>query len=497
MRCVSWWAMGMVGWCWWMMVSCGANKSCPYVCEALQRRCITQGLLICTNNVTSGCYDWSLVPCHPGETCQQQGLTFACVGNPTQNCEPKQMRKDCVGSQIFWFDACGQRGELVLACDANSQCKDGQCVAGQSQGNCGAGNQICARGERRCVGKLVQDCIWDAQKACGTWGNPNDCGSGRTCRDGYCKADDSGCPNACAVGTKRCVGVALQSCEAGTQAGCGQWGAIQSCPQNQMCVDGICYSIPANCPNSCALGAKRCGPNQSVELCKSTGGQCPAWQVDRQCPTDQVCQGGQCIEPCPQACSDGQQRCVGAEIQECRREGNCTSWVLAYRCGSLQTCRESGGRYFCECPAGTLLAPDGSTCTQDPNIGTCGMNAEEKQVFQLVNQERIKQGLSVFFCHTNLVSVARSWSQTQCNRGQIGHDGFVNRLQSSSLHYTAGGENVAAGQDSPESVLQAWMSSDGHRNNILNPVFTYMGVGYFNCGQGYQHYWTQIFVRLR
>ena len=58
------------------------------------------------------------------------------------------------------------------------------------------------------------------------------------------------------------------------------------------------------------------------------------------------------------------------------------------------------------------------------------------------------------------------------------------------------GENIAAGQDSPESVVDAWMNSPSHRAAILNKDYTYMGVGYYYIEDDYQsyyHFWTQEF----
>jgi uncharacterized protein YkwD len=40
------------------------------------------------------------------------------------------------------------------------------------------------------------------------------------------------------------------------------------------------------------------------------------------------------------------------------------------------------------------------------------------------------------------------------------------------------GENIAAGYDSAQKVVAAWMKSDGHRKNILNCRFTSIGIGY-------------------
>ena len=42
----------------------------------------------------------------------------------------------------------------------------------------------------------------------------------------------------------------------------------------------------------------------------------------------------------------------------------------------------------------------------------------------------------------------------------------------------------------PEQVVQAWMDSPGHRENIMNSSFTHIGVGYVASG----NYWTQMFI---
>ena len=56
------------------------------------------------------------------------------------------------------------------------------------------------------------------------------------------------------------------------------------------------------------------------------------------------------------------------------------------------------------------------------------------------------------------------------------------------------GENIAAGQTTPASVVSAWMTSPGHCTNIMNGSFNSAGVGYgFNSSSTYQHYWTLDF----
>jgi uncharacterized protein YkwD len=55
------------------------------------------------------------------------------------------------------------------------------------------------------------------------------------------------------------------------------------------------------------------------------------------------------------------------------------------------------------------------------------------------------------------------------------------------------GENIAMGQDSAEQVMNDWMNSQGHRENILNPNFKKIGVGIHKGADG-RLYWAQMFI---
>ncbi|GAA3370820.1 hypothetical protein GCM10017744_096120 [Streptomyces antimycoticus] len=52
---------------------------------------------------------------------------------------------------------------------------------------------------------------------------------------------------------------------------------------------------------------------------------------------------------------------------------------------------------------------------------------------------------------------------------------------------------MAYGYESPKSVMEGWMSSPGHKANILNCDFKEIGVGVAQPG----HYWTQDFGAAR
>ena len=55
-------------------------------------------------------------------------------------------------------------------------------------------------------------------------------------------------------------------------------------------------------------------------------------------------------------------------------------------------------------------------------------------------------------------------------------------------------ENIAAGQSTPESVMNSWMNSDGHRANILSGDYSHIGVGFVKSDSGYGYYWVQLFT---
>lgn len=80
-------------------------------------------------------------------------------------------------------------------------------------------------------------------------------------------------------------------------------------------------------------------------------------------------------------------------------------------------------------------------------------------------------------------------------RGYFSHTtpenvGFAERARRAG-YPSPGAENIARGHRSAEAVMQGWMESPGHRENILNCSLTTMGVGVDTDGW----YWTQVFGR--
>jgi len=124
-------------------------------------------------------------------------------------------------------------------------------------------------------------------------------------------------------------------------------------------------------------------------------------------------------------------------------------------------------------------------------------NTLEEQVVELVNRERTSRGLSPLTLNPELARVARIKSEDMYRNNYFSHQSPVygspfDMLRSFGIRYTAAAENIARGQTTAESVMNSWMNSPGHRENILNSNLTQTGVGYFNEGTPY---WTQLFIR--
>ncbi|MFC9625113.1 CAP domain-containing protein [Streptomyces sp. NPDC056930] len=116
-------------------------------------------------------------------------------------------------------------------------------------------------------------------------------------------------------------------------------------------------------------------------------------------------------------------------------------------------------------------------------------------VLALVNQERAKVGCSPVTAGASLTSLAQDFSDDMAARGFFDHtdpDGRTPWDRASKAGVQGlGGENIARGQADAQAVMDSWMSSDGHRANILNCDYKTLGVGvHFGAGGPW---WTQDF----
>ena len=122
------------------------------------------------------------------------------------------------------------------------------------------------------------------------------------------------------------------------------------------------------------------------------------------------------------------------------------------------------------------------------------MSALEQAACDLVNQQRIANGLSPLTIDADLSVKARIKSQDMKTNNYFSHNSPTygspfQMMKQLGISYRSAGENIAMSYRTAQAVVNAWMSSASHRANILSDQYTTMGIGYVDG------YWTQWFIR--
>lgn len=149
-------------------------------------------------------------------------------------------------------------------------------------------------------------------------------------------------------------------------------------------------------------------------------------------------------------------------------------------------------------PAATpAVRPPVTPSLQSPAPGSGSVESYAEQVLSLVNAERAKAGVGALVLDPALCRAAAARAQeitgTFSHTRPDGTDCFT-ILGQFGISYRAVGENIAAGQRTPEAVMASWMNSSGHRANILSASYRKLGVGCVQTGEGFGIYWTQLFT---
>ncbi len=123
----------------------------------------------------------------------------------------------------------------------------------------------------------------------------------------------------------------------------------------------------------------------------------------------------------------------------------------------------------------------------------------QAEVFRLVNEERARAGqpalraapVLTVVAHRRADELTRLFSHTRPNGRS-----WNSMLAEYRVSWSTCGENVAMGQTNPVHVMRSWMNSPGHRANILNGNYRYLGVGVSRNSDG-RLCWSQNFVTFR
>ncbi|HAS46103.1 MAG TPA: hypothetical protein DCS93_36820 [Microscillaceae bacterium] len=127
----------------------------------------------------------------------------------------------------------------------------------------------------------------------------------------------------------------------------------------------------------------------------------------------------------------------------------------------------------------------------------------EKEVLRLVNVERKKHGLQPLTWNEKMARAARYHAADMAHDDYFSHDSYdpggkmtcetFDRIRKFGFGIA---ENIAAGSRTPVDVMQQWMTSEGHKRNILSTRSKSIGIGYYykpRTNPGAKYFWVQNF----
>jgi uncharacterized protein YkwD len=141
----------------------------------------------------------------------------------------------------------------------------------------------------------------------------------------------------------------------------------------------------------------------------------------------------------------------------------------------------------------TVTPPRTSSVAAAPAPVPTAAATYASRVLTLTNAERTSRGLRALAFSSCADGFADSWAGKLAAAGTLSHQALSPILSACGARGV--GENVAYGNVSPETLVQMWMDSPGHRANILNAAFTHLGVGDVTQSDG-RVYGVQVFLTL-
>ena len=111
-------------------------------------------------------------------------------------------------------------------------------------------------------------------------------------------------------------------------------------------------------------------------------------------------------------------------------------------------------------------------------VGRASIQALRTAVVCLINQQRTSRQLPPLRASRLLDRSAQRWTNAMVASDVFSHGtNFAARISAVGYVWRTAGENIATGFQTPRSVVNAWMASTGHCQNILNPTYGNVGTG--------------------
>lgn len=129
-----------------------------------------------------------------------------------------------------------------------------------------------------------------------------------------------------------------------------------------------------------------------------------------------------------------------------------------------------------------------------------------KRLIKMLNRQRASGGVcgKRFYGPSNplkwdnrLAKAASVHASDMAENDRLSHNGRDGsdpgeRIKSAGYRWKAFGENIGEGYRTPEDIFRAWMKSEGHCKNIMNPLFKDVGASRITNGD--KTFWVLVFA---
>jgi uncharacterized protein YkwD len=145
-------------------------------------------------------------------------------------------------------------------------------------------------------------------------------------------------------------------------------------------------------------------------------------------------------------------------------------------------------------PAPVPTAPPAGPVVPPPPPPAPGPSRNITELLALTNQDRLNNGCAALTLNAALMRAALGHAQDMSQRDYFSHtslDGrtYDQRIRQAGFDGDDIGENIASGFPAAREVQDAWMDHAGHRRNILDCTFKWVGMAYVPNGE----YWVVDF----
>lgn len=168
-------------------------------------------------------------------------------------------------------------------------------------------------------------------------------------------------------------------------------------------------------------------------------------------------------------------------------------------------------------------APPSPAASEPDAAGRPSPDSPESRLLAAVNRARARRDLPPLSFDRRLAAAAEGHSRAMAERDFFAHcnpdsgSSASGRAEAAGYEWRAIAENLSVGQPTAEQVVEGWLGSRGHRENLLSPRYEEAGVGYVyqpddrgnvrvdedgDCDGDrrngpYGHYWTMVYGTSR